>query len=329
MDPANTKVFGKAEARLLDEWYRTTLGDLLQIDLKEQQRRRPKVFVMSELYMAMNEIASDEATPDGRVYVYFGRPFSGKTSAGRALLEKAASKFPIKRGLFVTAEKDVPLISSLSKLVGAPDTGDLEWVTTLFDALAGKKGISSLHALRSSFFAPFSACGLGLPVAPRIISEAGTEAPIVVFDNVADLKPGDGRLTEKVYQLAQSTRVNVFVLTDNRKTANDLCRMNGRQRIKPLPRCFTGNPTGEDDVEWREDAWLVPTLSRLVFKVYPSILDSKEHVDIVDGSDCANFVSDGDLPAVALTRASKINSVLSGRQRADIALGDREQLGFV
>lgn len=52
------------------------------------------------------------------------------------------------------------------------------------------------------------------------------------------------------------------------------------------------------------------------------IVHSKEHVAVVDGSNCANFVSDGDLPA------DKINSELSGRkrqrrrQRGDIALGD-------
>jgi hypothetical protein len=75
----------------------------------------------------------------------------------------------------------------------------------------------------------------------------------VVFDSVrGDIAVEDEAFIEKVYQLAQLKRVYVFVLTDDPRTANELCRMNGRARIKPLPGFYTGNPTGKDDVAWTE-----------------------------------------------------------------------------
>jgi len=77
----------------------------------------------------------------------------------------------------------------------------------------------------------------------------------------------DDPFVESVYQLAQATRVHVFVLTDDIQTANNLCRKYGRERIKPLPEFYTGNPTGNDDVQWTEDPWLVPKLSSLILNI--------------------------------------------------------------
>jgi len=108
----------------------------------------------------MEKIASDTEVANGRVYVYCGRPNSGKTSAARALMEIAGRSYMIKRGLFVTKVDNVSLMQTVSKHVGAPDTGDLEWVKTLFFALAGKATVDTLDALKNSFFAPFRSCGL-------------------------------------------------------------------------------------------------------------------------------------------------------------------------
>jgi hypothetical protein len=116
---------------------------------------------------------------------------------------------------------------TLSKLVGAPEIGDLEWVTTLFDILAGKRETPSFVAFKHSVWAPFRSCGIGENngAVPEIVSQIGHEAPIVIIDNVGALHADDANFIEKVYQLAQSTRVHVFVLTDNRTTgaANDFC----------------------------------------------------------------------------------------------------------
>jgi hypothetical protein len=312
MDLTKTKLYGKAEEKLLDEWYCGGLRETVRIDVQKQRDSRPKFFVKSQLFEAMKAIASDTNTPDGRVWVLCGRPMSGKTSAGRCLLEHAGRAFQIKRGLFISAQAGVPLVNAVSKHIGAPDTGDLEWVSTLFDALAGTERTSAIHGMWSSALAPFRNCGLVGPDQTTVLSDIGNEPPIVVFDSVrGDVTAEDEGFIEKVYQLAQLKRVYVFVLTDDPRTANNLCRMNGRQRIKPLPGFYTGNPTGEDDVVWTEDPWLVPDLSKLIFAHFPRIKGAAQYLR-QDGS--VNFVSDGTLPAEALQAANRIDKSIAPRQ---------------
>jgi hypothetical protein len=98
--------------------------------------------------------------------------------------------------------------------------------------------------------------------------------------------------------------------TDQRATANDLCRMNGRQRIKPFPKFFTGNPSGDDDVDWTEDSWLIPLLSVIIFEQFPIIKSADQYLT-EDGH--ANFVTSGTLPAVALEEAARIEQLLLQR----------------
>jgi hypothetical protein len=185
--------------------------------------------------------------------------------------------------------------------------------------------------LKRSVLAPFRSCGIDENVAvPKIVSRIGHEAPNVIIDNVGALHADDPKFIDKVYQLAQSTRVHVFVLTDNRTTANDLCRMNGRMRVQPLPGFYTGSPASTDDVEWREDPWLVSTLSKLVLEVYDIIRSSRQHVEVQeDGSVRVSFLSDGDLPAEALRKADKVASALLVRQQGNTVLYDDCHLGFL
>jgi hypothetical protein len=147
MDLNKTKLYGKAEEKVLRERYYTALRTTLRIDVEKQRKSRPKFFVKSQLFVAMKAIASDTDTSDGRVWVLCGRPMSGKTSAGRVLLEHAGRAFQTKRGLFVSKPADLSLAKVVSKHIGAPDTGDLEWVSTLFDALAGTESTSTLHGI--------------------------------------------------------------------------------------------------------------------------------------------------------------------------------------
>ena len=67
-DLSRAKVFGRAETRLLNERYNTTLLlDLVKIDGEEQRRRRPEVvLVQSALYDGMDrvKIASDRTVFD-------------------------------------------------------------------------------------------------------------------------------------------------------------------------------------------------------------------------------------------------------------------------
>jgi len=325
MDATNTKVYGKAENKLLDEWYSTQLRENLTLNSEEQRRRRPGIFVTSQLYAAMKKIAVNRGKVDGRVYVYCGEPMSGKTSAGRALLEYAAEKHQIKRGLFVAGEKTkVHLVQKVAKIVGAPDTGDLEWVTTLFDALSGKQGMTPAQQLQAKILGPFQSCGVWHPTKTQTVSEKGYEAPIVVFDDVRNLNDEDVNFITKVYQLAQSTRVNVFILTDDHCTANDLCRMNGRKRIQPLPGFFTGSPSGKDDVNWTEDEWLLPKLSSLIFAHYPIIETATEYLT---DKGTVNFVTDGTLPAEALQKAEEIEQLML--QASTIEEHGDADLGFL
>jgi hypothetical protein len=274
----------------------------------------------------MLSIASDTSKASGRVYVYCGKPMSGKTAAGRALLEFSGRGFLLKRGLFVSKEKGIPLVQTVAKTIGAPDTGDFEWVSTLFDALAGEESMTTFGT-QKSMLNSFHSCGLVAPPQEQVVSGIGNEAPIVVFDDVrGKLEVEDERFVEKVYQLAQFKRVHVFVLTDDRQTANTLCKMNGRQRIKPMPGFYTGDPSGDDDVEWIEDAWLVPRLSALIFVYYPRIQASTEHLTEV--GDAVNFVSNGTLPDVALQKASEIDKILSNVQRQRLGF-DEMEFGFL
>ena len=142
----------------------------------------------------------------------------------------------------------------------------------------------------------------------NIESEIGCEPPVFIIDNVGDLlHPHDHHFMKTISQLAQSNRVNVFVLTHNRQTANDLCRKHGRIRIVPLPGFYKGTPTGQEDVEWVEDPWLISTNSKLVLKVYDIIATSTNHTQQqADGSVVVNFLEDGDLPAIALRKAKEV-----------------------
>ena len=323
MDPSNTKLYGKAEDVALQKWYKSSLQGLLEIDVEQQRKNRPSVFVKSQLYVAMEKIASDTDVANGRVYVYCGRPNSGKTSAARALMEIAGRSYMIKRGMFFTKADNVSLTQTVAKHVGAPDTGDLEWVKTLFFALAGKVMVDALDALKNSFFAAFRSCGLAPANEETVVSGIGNEAPIVVFDNVRAISKEDDPFVESVYQLAQATRVHVFVLTDDIQTANNLCRKYGRERIKPLPKFYTGNPTGNDDVQWTEDPWLVPKLSSLIFEHYPRIKTAAAYITD-DGQ--ANFVTDGTLPDEALREAAKINKSLHQENRPNVI---ESEFGFI
>ena len=178
MDPTSTRLFGKAEERVLDEWYWRDLRELLRINVEQQRSRRPSVFVKSQVYDAMMAIAADTDIVDGRVYVFFGRPNSGKTVAGRVLLEMAGRKFQVKRGLFVAKERGLSLVSAVAKIIGAPDTGDLEWITTLFEALRGRdiEG-TSLDAIPNTVLVPFCSCGLFATQTAQVVSDIGNEAP--------------------------------------------------------------------------------------------------------------------------------------------------------
>jgi hypothetical protein len=185
-------------------------------------------------------------------------------------------------------------------------------MSTLFDALAGMDSISTstLHGMLDSALAPFRSCGLVAPEKTPVVSLIGNEPPIVVFDDVrGDITAEDLAFIKKVYQLAQLKRVHVFVLTDDLKTANNLCRMKGRQRIRPLPGLYTGNPTGDDDVAWTANPWLVPDLSNLIFAHFPIIREAAQHLRS-NGS--VNFVSAGTLPGQALETAERIYQSLAG-----------------
>jgi hypothetical protein len=157
--------------------------------------------------------------------------------------------------------------------------------------------------VQQAALAPFRSWGLVAPDQTPVVSYIGNHGPrIVVFDSVrGDITAEDEAFIEKVYQLVQLKRVYVFVLTaDDPRTANELCRMNDRQRIQPLPGFYTGNPTELDDVAWTEVPWLVPGLSKLIFAHFPIMRGAAQHLR-PHGS--VNFVSDGTLPDEALQTA--------------------------
>jgi hypothetical protein len=154
MDLNKTKLYGKAKENVLHEWYYTGLRETIRIDVEKQRNSRPKFFfVKSQLFKAMKAIASDTNTPNGRMWVLCGRPMSGKTSAGRVLLEHAGRAFQIKRGLFVSKPADISLVKAVSKHIGAPDTGDLERSLTLLPAQKARRLSMVCGALRWHHFA--------------------------------------------------------------------------------------------------------------------------------------------------------------------------------
>uniref|UniRef100_A0A7S1Y1X6 Uncharacterized protein n=1 Tax=Grammatophora oceanica TaxID=210454 RepID=A0A7S1Y1X6_9STRA len=306
----------KERDKELDGWRRGPLRELVKIDPNKQRKWRPKYFVPeSPIYQGLYKLAADTNRHNGKVWVMYARPCSGKTVSGRYLMEQAGNDFQIKRGLFLTKEEGDPLVTKLAKLIGAPVTDDLTWVNTLFEALSGVEE-SGFESLRRSAFAALccGACGEiekpNLDEFHRLTSFIGNEAPFIVIDDFrGEIGAEDKQFFQIASELCGLRRVNMFVFTDNRDTANALCKIDGGSRIKPLPGFYKGNPNGSDDIQWTEEAWKVEDLSKLIFAYYPRIRDSGQYVG-PDGN--VIFVKDGTLPDDALDLACAIDRGLGG-----------------
>jgi hypothetical protein len=73
-----TKLYGKAQEKVLRQWYYTGLRETLRIDVEKQRNSRPKFFVKSQLFEAMKAIASTTNTVNGRTWVYAADQCLGK-----------------------------------------------------------------------------------------------------------------------------------------------------------------------------------------------------------------------------------------------------------
>eukprot|EP00542_Grammatophora_oceanica_P018901 CAMPEP_0194048978 /NCGR_PEP_ID=MMETSP0009_2-20130614/29244_1 /TAXON_ID=210454 /ORGANISM="Grammatophora oceanica, Strain CCMP 410" /LENGTH=315 /DNA_ID=CAMNT_0038695023 /DNA_START=249 /DNA_END=1193 /DNA_ORIENTATION=- len=302
----------KERDRRLNSWLRGTLRNLVKVNPDKHRKWRPKFFVTeSPVYQAMIKIAADTNRHNGKVWVLYAKSCSGKTVSGRYLVEQAGTNFKLKRGMFIGKEEGDPLVSKIAKLIGAPDMDDLSWVNALFEALAGVEATKFEKMRRKVLLSCcFSEDMNHYDEFHRVTSYIGNEAPVMVFDDVrGELVDEDKRFLEIVFELCNLRRVNVFILTDDRNTANELCKMDGGNRVKPLPGFYDGRHSPDEDVNWTEETWMVEDLSNLVFSYYPRIKENGQYVGD-DGN--AVFVKEGTLPDEALEVAAAIDSGLEG-----------------
>ena len=61
-----------------------------------------------------------------------------------------------------------------------------------------------------------------------------------MIDGLEEITEADYSFIRRLYKSANKSRIIVFILTDDEETANLLCGMNGKQRIRPLVDMFTG-----------------------------------------------------------------------------------------
>ena len=231
------------------------------------------------------------------------------------VLNSLASKSKIPRGLMIRGGKardGSSFMDEVAKAISAPTKcadgrESKEWILTLFNALAGTLTAHPGTWLQDFLSRVFRSCSDGThggTQEPSVQSERGRLPPIVVFDDFSTFDSADECFMKEVYQWAEKKRVLVFVLTDAKEVAYNLCQLNGMKRIKPLPGSFDNDPTAlgvGQDIIWNDMIWSVEQLTRYVLHNYPEFKDNSQYTN---NRSALTFLSRGMSPNDAL-EASK------------------------
>lgn len=298
---AGLKVIGKIEDGITECWYKGTLKYKLQ---QEGDSIVPKYWVTTRLFQCLRQRFSHHTKEiTGMTYVYFGERRSGKTLAARGALQLFVTAFEGKMPSLLV-ECDGGLLSyAFRAVLGTP--------TSMSDSVMLSNLCSTLrdHDLNSLRRCP----------------------PLIVIDGLGTVTEADYRFISRLYKLAYETRILVFIFCDKEVTANILCGMNGKQRIRPLEGMFSGadvwsiaeleNHSFADSIAggigWEGNNWNVKKLSKLCKLRFPEF----NFVEYKQG-DKYTFVNEGDLPDAAMNRAAAIVANSEDKEASSEVLND-------
>mmetsp|Transcript_6309 Transcript_6309/g.9081 ORF Transcript_6309/g.9081 Transcript_6309/m.9081 type:complete len:250 (+) Transcript_6309:257-1006(+) len=222
-------------------------------------------------------------------YVYFGERRSGKTLAARGALQLFVAAFDGNMPSLLVQCDGIFLSHAFRTVLGVPPSmSDSEMLSSLCSTLRDHD-----HDLNSLRRCP----------------------PIIVIDGMGTVTEADYNFIGNLYKLAYETRILVSIFSDNELTANILCGMNGKERIRPLQGMYTGvevwfitesqnHPFADSiarDIGWEGNNWSVKKLSKLCKLCFPEFnFRNYKH------GDKYSFVTEGDLPDAAMNRAAAI-----------------------
>lgn len=332
----SSRLFGLLGSKISVEWFQRTLPLKLLVDGDVTlDREAARSFVHTELYKAFNDaIRASTAEPAaGCLYVYYGEPHTGKSTAAIASILRAKRHTQEDKNVFDYPSFYVDLDTSggdweraIREKLGIPtDLTNNKWMQLLFYNLAGEKleddskwevpGTGWINSL----------CGHatnadedeGAPVPYK--NEVGIIMPVIVLDQMGDLSEGNTHVLKRIYKLAAANRVLVFAVTDNERTANIIAGMNGGKRAKPLGGRYTGLDGGEKyniakrgadeltpfphsialNITWEAEPWTRETQHELILKLYPK----KDRAENLGDDGYFRFLVPGEDPRVAKERA--------------------------
>jgi hypothetical protein len=203
----------------------------------------------------LKESVNEQAVfENGQTYVYCGKPNSGKSAAGAAIIEMALDhcfehKVQHYPYLFIDAGRD--LKANMRRQLGVPDSikNDNDWLALLFEKLklvevdpVTSHSTDEQEESDSTWWWDklTTLCGGGSSNDfEEYVNRFESFPPIIGIDDFRLLDVTSYELLRKIYQRAARSRVMVFVLTDDEVLADQVAGMKGKERVLPLPGRFT------------------------------------------------------------------------------------------
>lgn len=307
------------ENKVFKEWFDFTLP--LSLCSVDDATELPQYCVKSNLYIHMAQAAVQKSkTVGGKMYIYYGPPYTGKSTAGKHLIRKVQEEkgdnYP---SLYLNVEtSDDDLYGAFRGKLSVPkNMKDDEWLSILFYHLANK--IRRAGQNSTSWMAQFPFCNDKLQLVPAAyINEPGSIPPVIVIDQLNSLSLRNYRRLKRIYHLASEARVLVYILTDQEHIANLIAGLNGDKRVTPLPQrfereAFTTQPADEaifgirdpgiliaTGVTWKREEWTRARQHECILQAFQDKA-TPEHVSRDDGF--FNFLVEGENPEQAMDRA--------------------------
>ena len=251
-------------------------------------------------------------------FVVYAPANTGKTVAGVTLLRKLLSKMKGKtpNGLMICGERDAneTYEQYLRRSLDAPhDCPD--FLHRFLLAIGNNVSDEGSSHERWGFFKRFAN---QVNHSPDLVGhgDGSSSSPVVIIDdfNALDSDDKDLDFIRKLMFQAWNLKVVVFILTQRLYIANTLCRINGWEKILPLPLAHNTDtsklPRDADadrypDPEWNNLSWSIKQLKLLVQSEFPTLDDRQlsflnEHMKPTDALvranalTCAKIISESD-----------------------------------
>ena len=216
------KLAGQVEEKAAKWYFENTFKDKLA--LSEMQRGlRPSSWAPTPLFESFRlRFKEAISKPNGMTYIYYGPRRTGKTTASIAAVETFLQKTPDGSPCLYVDAGVRHLRQSFRYALGAPDhVSDKDFIFLLKDSLK-EENIMPREDLKDVY-----------------CNALGTCPPVFVIDNLSMLQQVDVPFFDLLYRLVHDARILLFVVSDNERTANILCSMNGKARVQPFPDLHT------------------------------------------------------------------------------------------